>query len=166
MPSTYEPIAAVTVSSASSSVLVMSSIPSTYTDLRLIIVGNTNNPTNPVFQFNSDTTNNYSFTYISGDGSSASSSRRTNQGYGWTGYNAYMNSSTISMGTLDIMNYANTTTFKTAIGRYSNAATGTDAVVNLWRKTPEAITRIDILTGSANTFSVGTTFTLYGIKAA
>ena len=165
MPATYEPIAAVTVASSSSSVLVMSSIPSTYTDLRLIITGTTNNPTNPVFQFNSDTGSNYSMTYLSGTGSAADSSRRTSQSYGWTGYNAYMSSSNISMGTLDIMNYSNTTTFKSAIGRYSNAATGTDAIVNLWRST-SAINRIDILTGSANTFSAGTTFTLYGIKSA
>lgn len=162
---TYEPIAAVTISLASSNVLMMSSIPSTYTDLRLIIVGNTNNPTNLAFQFNSDSGSNYSMTYFSGPGTTASSGRRSNQTYGWCGYDAYMNSTTISMGTIDIMSYSNTTTYKTAITRYSNAATGTDANVNLWRST-SAINRIDILTGSANTFSVGTTFTLYGIAAA
>jgi hypothetical protein len=165
MAATYEPIAAVTVNSAINSVLVMNSIPSTYTDLRLVIVGNTNNPSNPVFQFNGDTGANYSMTYVGADSSSASSGRRTGQNYAWTGYVAYMNSSSISMGTMDIMNYSNTTTYKTAIGRYNNAATGSDAIVNLWRST-SAISRIDILTGSSNTFSVGTTFTLYGIAAA
>jgi hypothetical protein len=42
----------------------------------------------------------------------------------------------------------------------------TGAVVGLWRKTPEAITSIDVLTLTADTFSIGTTFVLYGIKAA
>jgi hypothetical protein len=47
--------------------------------------------------------------------------------------------------------------------RANAAQYGTDAIVNLWRSTA-AITRIDIT--STGTFSIGSTFTLYGIQAA
>ena len=162
---TYVAIETQTLTSAVSSVTLGSggTIPQTYTDLVLVITGTTNSPSNPVLQFNGDTTTNYSHTYISGNGSAASSGRRTNQNYIFTGENAYMNSTTRSMGIVQIMNYSNATTFKTVLSRYNNSATATDALVGLWRKTPEAITSIVVTTGSANTFSVGCTFTLYGI---
>jgi len=51
------------------------------------------------------------------------------------------------------------------LSRTNNAATETKAVVGLWRNTA-AITSMDCGTGGANTFQVGTTFTLYGIASA
>jgi hypothetical protein len=63
------------------------------------------------------------------------------------------------------MNYANTTTYKTAISRGSESVNGVMAIVVLWRKTPEAITSI-LLKPSTGNFDIGSTFTLYGIKAA
>jgi hypothetical protein len=62
------------------------------------------------------------------------------------------------------MNYANTTTFKTHISRSNNSSNFVMATVGLWRSTA-AITSITLLTNTADTFSVGSTFTLYGIKA-
>ena len=161
---TYEPIATTTLGTAATS-YTFSSISGSYTDLVLVITGNTNNPTNPVFQFNGDTGTNYSSTFLSGNGTSATSGRTsslsvlnpTNQGYMTSTSNAVLIS--------NIMNYSNTTTYKTVVSRSNAAATGTDATVGLWRNTA-AITSITILTNSANTFSVGNTFTLYGIKAA
>jgi len=67
MASTYTPIATQTLGSATGTV-TFTSISGSYTDLVLVITGNTNNPTNPVLQFNGDTTTNYSHTYISGTG--------------------------------------------------------------------------------------------------
>ena len=162
--STYTPIATTTLGSAQTS-YTFSSIPSTYTDLRIVVTGKTNTGTNPVAQFNGDTGNNYSLNSFGGNGTSASADRRSNQGYAWFGYFAYMDSTTVATGIMDVMNYSNTTTYKTALARFSNAGIATDTTVSLWRST-SAINSILVTTGSANTFSAGSTFTLYGIAAA
>jgi hypothetical protein len=62
-----------------------------------------------------------------------------------------------------IMNYSNTTTFKTFIARWGLASAETNTVVNLWRST-SAINAIRIFTGS--TMKSGTIASLYGIAAA
>lgn len=165
MASTYEPIATNTLASAATSI-TFSSIPSTYTDLRIVFWSSTGSADNANgFRFNGDTGSNYSNTTLQGNGSSATSFRNTNStwmveimGGGLTGG---------MMATADILNYANTTTYKTAIGRSERDSGGraTTAVVGLWRSTA-AINSVTILTGTANTFPVGTIATLYGIKAA
>lgn len=162
---TYEAIATNTVTSTVSSV-TFSSIPSTYTDL--VIVGNVlgNGSVSIDFQFNGDTATNYSYTVLDGDGATASSNRQTNttniQFAGWSrNLNSTTNPSTMIA---NIMNYSNTTTNKTAVIR--SMALGTagdcvDAFVGTWRSTA-AITSITIR-GSVVS---GTTYSLYGIKAA
>jgi hypothetical protein len=70
----------------------------------------------------------------------------------------------------NIMNYSNSTTFKTVLSRYSNGSTsngpGTEAIVGLWQNT-SVINSITVKqnTGS-NNLDTGSTFTLYGIAAA
>jgi hypothetical protein len=162
---TYEAIATNTVTSTVSSV-TFSSIPSTYTDL--VIVGNVlgNGSVSIDFQFNGDTATNYSYTVLDGDGATASSNRQTSttsiQFAGWSrNLNSTTNPSTMIA---NIMNYSNTTTNKTALVR--SMALGTpgdcvDAFVGTWRSTA-AITSVTIR-GSVVS---GTTYSLYGIKAA
>jgi len=167
MATTYEPIATTTLSSNQTSVTI-SSIPATYTDLVLIINAKNDTLTNTEIRFNGDTATNYSNTMLSGNGTSATSARESNNtsisidnvAYMTTGDFAYSN-------IIQIFNYANTTTFKTLLARANSAANGVDAIVGLWRKTPEAITSLTILTttGTRN-FITGSTFTLYGIKSA
>ena len=65
----------------------------------------------------------------------------------------------------NIFNYSNTTTFKTILSRSGNAGASTTAAVSLRRDT-SAITTISFDLTGASTYSVGSTFTLYGIKAA
>jgi hypothetical protein len=160
--STYTPIATVTASGVSS-FLVMSSIPSTYTDLVLIGSAIKLAIQSTRMTFNSDTATNYSDTYITGTGSAATSTRGSNTGW------IYLNdssSSTTNPNTFiaNIMNYADTATYKTVVSRYSAADAAVEASVHVWRST-SAINRIDIST-SSGTFSAGTTFTLYGIASA
>ena len=62
------------------------------------------------------------------------------------------------------MNYSNTSTYKTVIGKDNAASIETDAYVGLWRSTA-AINTIKISIGSS-TFIAGSTFTLYGISCA
>jgi hypothetical protein len=163
MPKTYEPIATQTLTASAASV-TFSSISSTYTDLVLIMSGSVATNANLNIQFNSDTATNYSATRLYGNGSTAASDRYTSSssipidatGYWQTGFG--------SNNIISIMNYANTTTNKTVIVRSNNASNGTDAIVGLWRSTA-AINAIKVQAGGVN-FNSGSTFTLYGIKAA
>jgi hypothetical protein len=157
MATTYEPIATTTLSSAQSSV-TFSSISGSYTDLVLIIAGTVNTVTTFDVTFNSDGGSNYSATRLTGDGSTGSSTRSTNNASMPLGY---INTSQ-SVSVIHIMNYSNTTTFKTAIARGNSASGATNAIVGLWRST-SAITSITFAGGS---FQPGLTATLYGIKAA
>lgn len=167
MAITYEPIATQTLSTATASV-TFSSIPQTYTDL--IIVGQlgqsaSNNSVR--YRYNSDSGSNYSYVYLKGIGSGVSSGRELNatSGYitetsGDSGLNCIFK--------CHILNYANTTTYKTLVTRSGRASELTDLVTSLWRNT-SAITSITIAQGASfptNNLISGSTFTLYGIKAA
>jgi hypothetical protein len=165
MPSTYEPIATQTLGSAVNQV-TFSSIPSTYTDLILVQNGAFNPAGGDAFiRFNSDTGTSYSITWLTGSGTAATSGRETSQTRMVIDINAYPTTG-ISTRILQIMNYANTTTYKTALSRANNGASGVDAIVGLWRSTA-AINRIDLFAWTASfSFDAGTMFTLYGIKAA
>jgi len=158
MASTYEPIATYTVSSASYA--EFTSIPSTYTDLYIVWTATSSNNTGYGIRFNGDTGSNYSLTYIYGDGATPVSGRDSNitsiNGMGRTGTSQ-------GVGRVNVMNYSNTTTYKTAIGRGDLATQLTMATVGLWRST-SAINAIR-LTPEVGTITAGT-FTLYGIKAA
>jgi hypothetical protein len=164
MAKTYEPIATTTLGSAAAS-YTFSSIPSTYTDLRLVINGlQTGTSGNPYITLNSDTGTNYSITVLSGNGTTATSSRSTSAAFIYCGITAEVRNTMIFMSTTDLMNYSNTTTNKTVITRAANASFGTDAIVGLWRNTA-AITSITVDLDAGN-WNTGSTFTLYGIKAA
>jgi hypothetical protein len=162
MPKTYEPIATTTLASAATS-FTFSSIPATYTDLILIADMSTAGSSNyPSVRLNGDTASNYSRTYINGDGSSISSSRNT-ESY-MTVFGNQITASRVNF-IMHFMNYSNTTTNKTALSRKNDSAGVMGATVHLWRSTA-AINSILINSQTSDTFSIGTTFTLYGIKAA
>jgi len=165
MTATYDCIATTTLSSAQSSV-TFSSIPGTYTDLVVVIQAFwTTVPSNMYIymQLNSDTGSNYSTTILSGDGSSALSTRFSNRTNMNMDYAATLVDEEPTQRNINIMNYSNTTTYKTAIWRSNRAGAGTDAMVGMWRSTA-AITTIlfDLETGD---YASGSTFSLYGIKA-
>lgn len=162
MPATYEPIATVTAPGGSSSQLVMSSIPATYTDLVLVINGGQATADQSYsLRFNGDTGSNYSNTQIVGNGSTATSNRNTSQTRGFI-HSTAMNSLADTI-IVSIQNYSNSTTYKTAISRGNSVSYRVVSSVVLWRST-SAITSITVL-GDAN-FLSGSTFTLYGIAAA
>ena len=159
---TYEAIATQTLGSAASSV-TFSSITGTYTDLILIFDGTTASGGYPSLRFNGDTGTNYSATVMRGNGSAAGSTRYSTA-----------NEMDIAMGSplstsqnniiIQVMNYSNSTTYKTILARTNNASVETGAGVGLWRST-SAITSVTLKSNSPN-FDVGSTFSLYGIKAA
>jgi hypothetical protein len=160
--STYTPIATTTLGSAASS-YTFSSIPSTYTDLILVAdMSATGSSNYPSVRLNGDTASNYSRTYINGDGSSATSARNT-ESY-MTVFGNQVAASRVNF-IMHFMNYSNTTTFKTALSRKNDSASVMGATVHLWRSTA-AINTILISSQTSDTFSAGSTFTLYGISCA
>ena len=161
--STYTPIATTTLGSAAAS-YTFSSISSTYTDLVCIFNGAiTTGPDDVRIRFNGDTATNYSATLLRGDGTSTLSARSSNDTY--ISYNSYIGTGDgSSVGVFNIMNYSNTTTNKTVVCRGNVAASFVNASVGLWRNTA-AITSMTLIAGGS-TFKIGSTFTLYGIKAA
>lgn len=161
MPATYEPISTQTLGSAQSSV-TLSSIPASYTDLRLVVSGATSASDNTVIRVNGDTASNYSSTYLGGNGSAASSGRFSSQTYAVLGY---VGSGNQMVEQFDFMNYSNTTTNKTILCRSSSSSVWVEGSVGLWRSTA-AINSITVLFFGGASFNTGTTFTLYGVKAA
>jgi len=172
MPKTYEPIATQTVGTATATV-TFSSIPQTYTDIIAVpYVKTTSNDIGVGFYYNSDNAStNYSRTWLFGYSTTASSTRNSNTAtFGNIAYNTGASDTIFNAYHLNIMNYANTTTYKTAIWRAGNMQTvlnntETGVGAGLWRSSA-AITGITFVCGGGVNFAVGTTFTLYGIKAA
>ena len=168
MAITYEPIATTSTTSNATTV-TFSSIPGTYTDLVLVCGFGTSDAANnaPYIEFNSDayTNNKYSSTRLRGNGTAASSARRSNDPFYICDGIVPSGNVNETMTIVQVNNYSNTTTYKTSLVRNNNAAAGTEAIVNLWQKT-EAISTITIKNLSTRYFINGSTFTLFGIKAA
>jgi hypothetical protein len=156
MASTYTPISSQSVSGVSS--VSFTSIPSTYTDLKVVYNGYNDAPLVRM-DFNGDTSN-QSVTMVMGNGSTAASARySTPYLYVWTpDANAYFTF------IVNIMNYSNTTKYKSWLSRcdIAHGAGGPTAATGTWRSN-SAINRVDFTTTS---LTMSGTFTLYGIKAA
>jgi len=159
MDKTYEPIAATTLGSAQSSV-TFSSISGSYTDLVVVTNGSSSTGATLVCRFNGDTGTNYSFTGMNGNGSAASSFRVSNNTSVGLGEIYNYNCTYL----FQIQNYSNTTTYKTSLCRANSASDYVQVNVGVWRSTA-AITSLQLFVTSGN-FNSGSTFTLYGIKAA
>ena len=165
MPATYEPIATTTLSSATTT-LAFTSIAGTYTDLRVVVFvkASSAGAVAPLMQFNSDTGTNYSYTRITGDGTTAATNRGVNSSSIQIGTGSVA-ASGVGLWSADIFSYAGSTYKTVLLGQFTDA-NGSGMVanaVNMWRST-SAITRIDISAG--NDFDIGTTATLYGILKA
>jgi hypothetical protein len=167
--STYTPIYAQTLSATTASI-TFSNIPTTFTDLVFVAQAKTTGSYGSFrFTVNGDTGNNYSQTVISNSGASSATSTRLSSN---SNFDLCRQSGISSDGfgicTVNLMNYSNTTTYKTFLDRTNiknaTAGDGVEAMVGLWRNTAP-ITSITS-TPSSGSFASGTTFTLYGIKAA
>lgn len=165
MAATYDQIASYTVSTAVDTV-TFSALPQTFTDL--IVISNFSLSGESLYvRFNSDTGSNYSATRIIGNGSSASSSRGSNQTaiVAWGAVSTNQASGrTTSVG--QVLSYANTNVYKTALSEFSHAGQEVNRTVGLWRSTA-AITSLSLTSTNASwKFSAGDTFSLFGVKAA
>ena len=160
--STYTPISSTVLSSTQTN-FTFSSIPGTYTDLIIIYQAKASaTGFDAYMRFNSDSGSNYGTIYASGTGSAAQTGiQSSNTGILLDNYGAVFGTE-FNMTRINIMNYANTTTYKTALMRSDYTGSGTDMNTGVWRNT-SAITSITIVGSS---FATGSTFALYGITAA
>ena len=163
MTATYDCIATTALGSSASSVS-FTSISGSYTDLILAASVGSASAEDLRLRFNSDTGSNYSTTMLYGTGSAAGSARTTSAtsitaGFYWGGL-----PSTLSALIIHIMNYSNSTTYKTVLTRANNTSQEVDAFVGLWRST-SAITSVTLLPNNSASFASGCMFTLYGIKS-
>jgi hypothetical protein len=161
--STYTPLSTTTLGSATGTV-TFSSISGIYTDLVLIIGGkNASSDQGILTQVGNgsiDTGSNYSTTYLYASGGSAVSGRQSNA----TSIIAGRMDDVASTSIINYMNYSNTTTYKTVLGRGYDGALVVHHV-GLWRNTA-AINTINVFNASSVNFAAGTVLTLYGISAA
>jgi hypothetical protein len=166
MAVTYDPIATNTLSSAVST-LTFSSIPQTYTDLILVCNLGQASAANVALQFNGDTGANYDamIAYASGTGAPAAGQySNLNFVYGLNGAGQLPNT-IVASGWFEIFSYSSTVVRKSLLTRYANNDLA--EITNFsgtWRNTA-AINSIRVFSYSGN-YLVGSSFTLYGIKAA
>ena len=162
MATTYEPIATLTFNGTTSTG-TFSSIPATFTDLRLVWTGITATAgQNVPVRLNGDTGTNYSRTAIRGSGTAATSYRSTSiDRFFWVSADT-----TIPvLGIMDIFNYAGST-FKTVLTEEATDLNGSGTIIRqcgLWRDT-SAITSITVYGFSG--YNLTGTATLYGILKA
>lgn len=155
---TYTLISETVLGSAQASV-TFNSFPSTYKDLVLEMITTGTQVDASTLRFNGDTGSNYSWTYIQGIGSTASSTRASND----TTINVGLNDTAPSISIVNIMSYSNTNVYKTTISRAgSSTTTIVRGFVGLWRST-SAITSLTMTVGTSSNFSSGSTFRLWGV---
>jgi len=163
---TYEPIATTTLSSDTAEI-TFSSIPSSYTDLRLVFTPKTQYAGNYIWlRFNTDTDANYSRSVLYLDGSSFG----TFHGNAETKIRMNFYTPTVGRFALydaDIFAYSSSSAKKTILysGIEDNNGSGyLTRGVAMWSSS-SAITSVTLTTDGGNILS-GTVATLYGIKAA
>jgi len=171
----YESIATVTVGSGGSANAEFTSIPATYKHLqvRALIRGTASaSAISANMQFNSDTGSNYSYheLYGSGAGGGQASDGTTQTRFFLHGNApaATALASSFGVAVMDILDYANTSKYKTTRCLNGMDVNGTGGYILLdsgnWRNT-NAISSIQITPSSGN-FAQYSSFALYGIKGA
>jgi hypothetical protein len=156
MSQDYIPLATVTLGSTASSV-TFSNIPATYRDLVLVFNGTTAATPDLLLSFNGDTSNIYTNVSMEGNASNNAVSYTLTR----TGVFLMSGSTNRIMYVAQVMDYRATDKHKTVISRADNAGPQTIASAGRWPST-SAITSLSASAG-ASTFSVGSTFNLYGI---
>lgn len=170
MAKTYEPIASTTLGIAAATVTfgANNSLPQGYTDLVLVTeskrsVGSTGGADFDI-RFNGDTGTNYSETYLQGSSGTASSGRVSSQTKLVFFATAETSATGSGVSVTQIMSYSNTNVYKTVLSAGVGSQEFVRRHVGLWRST-SAVTQIDLISVSGD-FKSGSTFALYGIKAA
>jgi hypothetical protein len=160
----FESIATAAGTGASATI-TFTSIPSTYKHLQIRAIARTASGTGAYLQYNSDTGSNYTRHYLEGNGTTVAAGAGTSQ----TKIDylaAISNASTNGINIVDILDYANTSKYKTTriMQGFDTNGTGQAGLGSgLWMST-SAISTITITTSNGANFATTTQFALYGIK--
>lgn len=175
MPITYQAINTVTVGSGGAASISFSSIPSTYTDLHLLVSArNEGNAGGFFLRFNSDSGNNYSYLRITSDAlGQATFDSNLNVAQIFNNQDpSTFTADSFSNNSIYIHNYARTTYAKSMdidgvvsinAGNYGSNFGGIMMNAAYWDNT-SAITTITLTTETGTDFAQYTKATLYGIK--
>jgi hypothetical protein len=169
MAATYEPIQTYAITSNTQTV-TFSSIPQTYTDLRLTVSGTNLNASGDVYlQYNGVTTTSYGRVLLRSSGAAASAAVTTNATSIQLSIGG-MDTVTPSLYTVDIFDYTNTGAWKSSSVLVSETLDGVSggwlaSFASTFRSNTN-ISSILVGTSSTNRFISGSTITLWGIKAA
>jgi len=155
---TYVKIASQTLTSTAASI-TFSNIPQGYTDL--VVVGCYKASVAIRMQFNGDTGSTYSYARLGGNGTAVYGDRGGSSADMYVGLSDNTNFDT---NIFHIMNYSNSNVYKSVLGRTSVSGNSAQATTGLWRNTAP-ITSF-LIAGSSAVFAIGSSVTLYGIKAA
>ena len=168
----YESIATTTLATATASI-TFSSIPATYTHLQIRYLAKTSRAAVNDYaklEINGDTTtSNYRSHSLNAGGSGVGSETHANV-IELGGFPGNTNASMFGIGVIDILDYANTSKYKTFRGfegfDQNSASTGTAWIgldSGLWMST-SAINSLVITSGTSSNFVQYSSFALYGIK--
>lgn len=171
LPPVFESIATVTVGGGGTPTVEFTSIPSTYQHLQLRIYAKTDragdNNGYGSFRVNSDSSSNYSWHQLYGDGSGAGGGAAANATL--IPLNAFGGSANSSFGVsiIDFLDYTDSNKFKTIRcfnGFDHNGGGEISLFSGNWRST-SAVSSIQIVRGFAvNNWVEGSKFALYGVK--
>ena len=167
MPKTYELIAS--ASPTGGTTVTFNSIPQTYTDLKLIIEGKSNQTGTSYngmrMTVNNDTSTSYWYHDIwTNSGTTVSQSTGYSNNFISVVDMAQASQSVAGFGEVDIMDYTSSTKLKTLIYKQAYDL-GVVLSAGCYPQT-SAITRLDFQRDGTNTFRSGTNIKIYGIKRA
>ena len=168
----YESIATVTVGGGGSSSISFTGIPSTFKHLQIRLIGRTNrsDQNGDFFQttFNGDTSSNYSWHFLNGNGSSAGAVSGSSQSMIEANRipGSLIGSNIFGAIVIDLLDYADTNKYKTirSLGGFDGNGSG-EIYLNSgnWRST-SAISSITLTNSGSRTIQQYSQFALYGIK--
>ena len=168
----YESISTVTVGAGGASSIDFTSIPSTYKHLQIRGIGKSNRGTfvkdDIAIQVNADTGSNYSWHVLNGNGSTVTASAGTSATSVamWDYLGTSVTFDKYGAFIIDLLDYANTSKYKTIRGLGGTDANGSGAIgfnSGLWMST-SAISSIKLYSGTSSTIQQYSSFALYGIK--
>lgn len=167
MANTYELISSVTVGAGGASSIDFTSIPATYTDLKLVLSGRNDTYRQTIIKFNNSSAN-FTLRNLNGDGASVASYTQAAYGYNMLGNMPLAGTDTTStFGSMEIYipNYAGSNNKSISVDSVSEN-NGTTAyaffTAGLWSIT-SAINQLTLLPYSGNFVQYSTAY-LYGIK--
>lgn len=168
MAATYVPLATTTLASTASQI-VLSSIPQTYTDLRVVaVLRGTTAATTMSYDFDTNNTADWGWQRWRSDGASityASGANGSNcNPFVCPAANATANM--FSLLTVDFFNYTDTSIYRGGIATSSQDQNGSGRTEALAFTQVGTTAMSSFILNASDSFAVGTTVTVYGIKAA